>query len=162
MIKMLRLDERLIHGQIATKWSRILNVDRILVANNDAANNEIIKKSLLMAAPSEIKTFITTLDKAVDICNDQRSKDLKILLIVNSPNDLLEITNRISDIEKINIGNYGRIASKVENFDRKTYDRNLYLYDEEVQILKEVISTGIECEVQTIPDDAPKKLKNLI
>ena len=50
MIKMIRLDERLIHGQVATKWSRLLDVDRILVADDEAAENEIVKKSLMMAA----------------------------------------------------------------------------------------------------------------
>lgn len=43
MIKLLRLDDRMIHGQIATKWSRVLSVDRIIVINDEAANNSIVK-----------------------------------------------------------------------------------------------------------------------
>lgn len=50
MIKWVRLDERMIHGQVATKWSQLLGVNRIIVADDQAASNEIIKKSLLMAA----------------------------------------------------------------------------------------------------------------
>ena len=52
MINHIRLDERLIHGQVAIKWSRHTGVNRIIVANDDAAKNPIIQKSLMMAAPS--------------------------------------------------------------------------------------------------------------
>ena len=52
MIKWVRLDERMIHGQVATKWSQLLGVNRIIVADDQAASNEIIKKSLMMAAPA--------------------------------------------------------------------------------------------------------------
>lgn len=44
MITLIRLDERLIHGQIATKWSKHTNVTHIVVANDEAANNKIIQK----------------------------------------------------------------------------------------------------------------------
>ena len=52
MIKMFRIDERLIHGQIAIKWSRHTGVDHIVVGNDAAANSPIIQKSLKMAAPA--------------------------------------------------------------------------------------------------------------
>ena len=58
MIKLLRLDERMIHGQVAIKWSRHLSVDRIVVANDGAASNPIIQKSLMMAEPSTCKVAI--------------------------------------------------------------------------------------------------------
>ena len=64
MIKMVRLDERMIHGQIAIKWSRHLSVDRIIVANDAAASNAIVQKSLMMAAPPTCKTAIKPVDEA--------------------------------------------------------------------------------------------------
>ena len=70
MIKMVRLDERMIHGQIAIKWSRHLDVNRIIVADDDAANNPVIQQSLMMAAPATCKTAIVTVDKAIALCND--------------------------------------------------------------------------------------------
>lgn len=65
MIKSIRLDERLIHGQVATKWSRVLGVNRIIVANDEAASNEVMQKSLMMAAPSTCKVAIVPVEKAV-------------------------------------------------------------------------------------------------
>ena len=85
MIKWVRLDERMIHGQVATKWSRTLGVDRIVVADDTAAASDIMQKSLMMAAPATCKTASVTVDKAVSLCNDPRAAGLKILLIVSTP-----------------------------------------------------------------------------
>ena len=73
MIKLFRIDERLIHGQIAIKWSRHTGVDSIVVANNNAAANTMIQKSLKMAAPPGIKTVIKSIDDAIKTLNDPRS-----------------------------------------------------------------------------------------
>ena len=58
MIKLLRIDERLIHGQVANQWARQLAVDAIVVANDRAATNDLVKTSLKMAAPQGIKVVI--------------------------------------------------------------------------------------------------------
>lgn len=110
MIKWVRLDERMIHGQVATKWSRTLGVDRIVVADDTAAASDIMQKSLMMAAPATCKTAIVTVDKAVSLCNDPRAAGLKILLIVSTPENLLRVAKEVKDIPQINVGNYGRVA----------------------------------------------------
>ena len=162
MISMVRLDERMIHGQIAIKWARHLNVDRIIVINDEAAGNEIIKKSLLMATPSTCKTAIKSVKDSLEVLKDPRCKELKILVIVSNPRDLLTVIKEIDDIPLVNIGNYGRIAPKQDTAARKTYKLNLYAYEDEVEIFKEIIDSKIECNYQTTPEDAPVKLKNAL
>ena len=162
MIKMVRLDERMIHGQIAIKWSRHMGVDRIVVISDEAASNPIIEKSLMMAAPTTAKTAIKGTEDALALLKDPRAKDLKILVIVSSTEDLLRVVNEIDNIPLVNVGNYGRIASKKGDEPRKTYRRNLYAYPDEVEILKKVINTGIECIYQTTPEEAPESLKNAL
>ena len=51
MIALLRIDERLIHGQVATSWSKALDIDTIVCASDEAAQNPLKKKMLLIAAP---------------------------------------------------------------------------------------------------------------
>lgn len=162
MVKWVRLDERMIHGQVATKWSRLLQVNRIVVADDTAAGSEIMQKSLMMAAPTTCKTAIVTVDKAISLCNDPRGASLSILLIVSTPENLLRVAREVKDIPQINVGNYGRIAPKHGDEMRKTYHPNLYAYDDEVAILKQVIATGIPCNMQTIPDDAPQDLAKVL
>ena len=162
MIKWVRLDERMIHGQVATKWSRTLGVDRIIVADDTAAGNEIMQKSLMMAAPATCKTAIVSVEKGIALCNDPRAAALKILLIVSTPQNLLRVAKEVKDIPQINVGNYGRIAPKNGTQQRHTYTKNLYAYADEVAILKEIMATGIPCNVQTIPDDIPQELSKVL
>ena len=181
MIKWVRLDERMIHGQVATKWSRTLGVDRIVVADDTAAASDIMQKSLMMAAPATCKTAIVTVDKAVSLCNDPRAAGLKILLIVSGadkadilyqslcgpitphvPASILQLHNEVKDIPQINVGNYGRVAPKHGTEARKTYTKNLYAYEDEVEVLRQVMATGIPCNVQTIPDDVPQELSKVL
>ncbi|MDO4198314.1 MAG: PTS sugar transporter subunit IIB [Erysipelotrichaceae bacterium] len=162
MIKLVRLDERMIHGQVATKWSRVLGVNRIIVADDMAANSDTMKNALMMAAPATCKVAIVTVDKAIELCNDPRSESLSILLIVASIENLLRVAKEVKGVPQINVGNYGRIAPKVDGAIRDTYSKNLYAYDSEVALLKEVMATGIPCNVQTIPDDAPVELSSVV
>lgn len=163
MIRLIRLDERMIHGQIAIKWSRHTGVNRIIVANDEAASNDIVKKSLLMAAPSTCKTAIRSVEKSIELINDPRAKNLKILVIVSTPEDLLKVIDSVNEkVPQINIGNYGRIAPKKGMEIRKTYGANLYAYNHEVEIFKEILDYGIETIYQTTPEDTPEPLAKVL
>ena len=107
-------------------------------------------------------TAIVTVDKAVSLCNDPRAAGLKILLIVSTPENLLRVAREVKDIPQINVGNYGRIAPKHGTEARKTYTKNLYAYEDEVEVLRQVMATGIPCNVQTIPDDVPQELSKVL
>ena len=162
MIVIVRLDERMIHGQVAIKWSRHMNIERIIVGNKEASENDIIQKSLMMAAPSTCKVAIKDIDGTIALLNDPRGKNLRMMCIVSNPDDLLKVAQNVKDIDLINIGNYGRIASKRGDQARKTYNRNLYAYDDEVETLKKVIETGIKCVFQTTPDETPESLSKIL
>lgn len=162
MIKMLRLDERLIHGQVVIKWSRHLSVNRILVLNDEAANNDLIKKSLMMAAPSDAKVAITTMDEGISLLSDPRAESLSILILVKTPLDVLKLMKSVDGIKTVNIGNFGRVAPREGSGARKLYRNNLYLYDSEVEIIRQILDTGVECNYQTTPEDKPDSVKKII
>ncbi len=112
MISLVRLDERLIHGQVAIKWSRHTGVDRIVVIDEKAANNGIIQKSLMMAAPNTVKVAIKSVDAGIKLLQDPRCEAMKILIIVSNINDLNKVLESVKGIPLVNIGNYGRVAPK--------------------------------------------------
>lgn len=164
MITLLRLDERLIHGQIAIKWSRHTGVNHIVVLSDSAAANPIIQKSLMMAAPSTCKVAIKSMDAGLKLLQDPRCHAMKILVLVQTPDDLLKVVENAPDIEKINVGNYGRVAAKRSEQERTRYGNNLYCYDDEKETLKKVMEAAgnIECIYQTIPDEQPEKLLDVL
>lgn len=158
MIKLFRIDERLIHGQIAIKWSRHLNITHIVVANQAAANNVLIQKSLKMAAPAGVKVAIKGIEEAAALIHDPRSESLQMLVLVDSPEDALELVKNISGVDKINVGNYGRVAAEKPNQPRKSYALNIYCDESEVAAFKKLIATGISIYYQTIPEDTAVSL----
>ena len=162
MIKLIRLDERMIHGQVAIKWSRHLSVDRIIVANDAAAANAVVQKSLMMAAPPTAKVAIKSVQDTITMLKNPKAANHDILLIVANPDDLLEMVRNVEGIQAVNIGNYGRVAAKRGTESRKTYSNNLYAYPDEAEVLKQVAQSGIPTTVQTIPDDAPVDLMKLL
>ena len=113
MITMMRVDDRLIHGQVAVMWSKELQIQRIIVASDRIAANELQVSALKMAAPADVKAAILPIDKAAGIINDPRSKDMKILVISNDPADLLHLAEKIGERPVLNIANYGRSGGAV-------------------------------------------------
>lgn len=162
LIKLFRIDERLIHGQIAIKWSRHTGVDSIVVANDKAAASPLVQKSLKMAAPAGIKTVIKSLDAAVATLNDPRCEPLKVLVLVNSPKDAVTLARQVKGIPFVNVGNYGRVAPKQVGVERQRLANNLYCYDEELAELRELMATGLACIYQTTPEEQAVPLEELV
>ncbi|HMG11420.1 MAG TPA: PTS sugar transporter subunit IIB, partial [Mucilaginibacter sp.] len=83
MIKLTRIDDRLVHGQVAMTWTPALGADCLIVANDKVAQDEFMKMTLGLAKPALAKLFIKSLADTVTFLNDPRSQSLKILVLVN-------------------------------------------------------------------------------
>ena len=160
MIQMIRIDERLIHGQVAVLWSKELGVDRIVVVNDKAAADPILVSTLKMAAPSAVKVIILSHEKANVLLNDPRLADAKVLVVVNSPQDAQKLVERVTGIQKVNIGNYGK--ANIESDTRKQLNDNVFLDESDRDALKKIISVGIPTEYQLIPAQAAQNLRTVL
>ena len=78
-INNIRIDDRLIHGQVSTMWSNKLGVTRLMVVNDAVANNDMQKQVLRMAVPAGISSSIITEEKA--ITNIKNEKDVCFLQV---------------------------------------------------------------------------------
>ena len=151
----------MIHGQVAIKWSRHTGVDRIVVANDEAAGNKIIQQSLMMAAPATAKVTIRSVADSITLLKDPRAAGHKILVIISNPKDLIKILEEVKEIPLINIGNYGRIAPEKPGMPRKRYGNNIYCDEVEVESFKHLIAPGLKCIYQTTPEEPAEDITNL-
>ncbi|MBO1138464.1 PTS sugar transporter subunit IIB [Enterococcus avium] len=159
MINMVRIDERLIHGQVAMIWSKQLGVDRIIVVNEKAATDPILSSTLKMAAPDSVKVIILNEEKAKVLLKDPRINDLNILVIVNSPKDALFVVEN-ADIKKVNIGNYGKASKNGE--ERSKLNDNVFLGEQDKDYLREIIKLGVITEYQLVPDQPITDMKTVL
>ncbi|HES0321025.1 TPA: PTS sugar transporter subunit IIB, partial [Streptococcus pyogenes] len=91
MITQIRVDDRLIHGQVAVVWTKELNAPLLVVANDEAAKNEITQMTLKMAVPNGMKLLIRSVEDSIKLFNDPRATDKRIFVIVNSVKDACAI-----------------------------------------------------------------------
>ena len=91
MIVQLRIDERLIHGQITTAWSRFLDVSRIVVANDRLSKDELTTQTLLMSAPAGKKVAVRSIENTITLLSDPRIDTVRVLVIVDNPKDAVTL-----------------------------------------------------------------------
>ncbi|MGX6979379.1 PTS system mannose/fructose/N-acetylgalactosamine-transporter subunit IIB [Vagococcus elongatus] len=161
MIKLVRVDERLVHGQVAVSWTKFLGVNRIIVADDEASENETQKIAMNMAVPEGTKLSVVPVEKAVSLLNDPRAAKLSIFVVVRNPENALTLINNVKDIPKINFGNYGRM-SEGDSSDKIKLEANLYVTDAELETIKEIIGTNVPTKYQTVPSEKEFDLKSMI
>ena len=91
MIVQLRIDERLIHGQITTAWSRFLDVSRIVVANDRLSKDELTTQTLLMSAPAGKKVAVRSIENTITLLSDPRIETVRVLVIVDNTKDAVTL-----------------------------------------------------------------------
>lgn len=161
LISLLRIDDRLIHGQVAVVWSRYLGVNRIVVANDEILSNKVQIMALKMSVPEGIKPFFVSLDKAIQLLNNPKSDKLKIMVVVNKPKDALKIAKKVSNIPLINLGNYGRVGSE-DMKGKKQLSKNIFITPDDEKDLKKLLETNIKINVQPVPTDPDVQLSSLL
>lgn len=160
MISMARIDERLIHGQVAFVWTKHLGVNRIIVANDSVAKNEIQKMSLKMAVPDTTKCSILAVDEAINVLNDLRAKALKILILVNNPADARRIIEKVDDIPYVNISNYGLLSRDLSS--KKKITDTIYVTDDDIEEFNKIFRYGKRVEYQVVPTNPIRSLEDLL
>jgi len=160
MIDVLRLDERLIHGQVAVGWVKGSNFDTLLVVDDQSAKDEFVKKTLYMAAPNNIRTFIMTTQEALNVLTDERSRERHIFTVVRHIDTLLEIAEKEIEVKEINIGNYGRLV--LSDKQRYSYGGKLFLDDEEKAKLLSLSRLNIPSSFQLSPQAPKQSLESVL
>jgi fructoselysine and glucoselysine-specific PTS system IIB component len=156
MIKLTRIDDRLIHGQVAFTWTPALSADCLIVANDKVAKDVFLKMTLNLAKPASAKLLIKSLADTVTFLNDPRSQGLKILLIINSVKDAFALANEVSEITSVN---FGGIRTKEG---ARSISKAVAVTDEDIIVIKEMLGKGIELEVRQVPTDKKILIETLI
>ncbi|ELU5588750.1 PTS sugar transporter subunit IIB [Clostridium perfringens] len=143
----IRIDDRLIHGQVATMWTNNLGATRIMVINDEVANNDLQKSVLRMAAPSNVSTSIITREIALKNIYSGKYEGQKVFIIVKSPLDLLYLVKNGLDIKKINVGNMSAKSNT------EVIRPSISVTAEEKEAFKELIDRGVEITTIMTPTD---------
>ncbi|EMF0369997.1 PTS sugar transporter subunit IIB [Enterococcus faecium] len=162
MITQIRVDDRLIHGQVAVVWTKELNAPLLVVANDEAAKNEVMQMTLKMAVPNGMKLLIRSVDDAINIFNDPRGADKRIFVIVNSVSDANKIAQNVENIETVNVANAGRF-DKSDPSTKKMIFPSVQLNPNELAAAKELAKLDrVNSYNQVLPSNPRLSLKDAL
>lgn len=152
-----RIDERLIHGQVATFWTRSMNISRVMVISNDIVQDDLEKEALKLAVPKGIKLSILTEDNAVKRLNKGIYQDERVMIIVNKPSITLSLLDKGLRIEEITVGNMGQKEG------RKKITNSIYANKNELNTFEKIINKeNVKIYSQMVPNDDKKDFRKLV
>lgn len=151
-----RIDDRLIHGQVAAFWCNTLNAQRIMVANDSVAADELQKSVLRMVAPPGIATSIISKERAAENIKSGKYGKERVMLILKNPKDALDLINLGIEIKSINIGNMAHKENTVQ------IKRSINVTPEDIENFKKLNSAGVELTSIMVPDEPKTNLMDYL
>ena len=143
-----RMDNRLIHGQILVSWKSALKLDHIIVCNDNVAKDPLQVAVLKAVAPNGVKVSILSVKEAADYCLSPASENEKIFILAKFPEDGWGLVENGLSLPVLNLGNqaYVRNSQKVSN--------TVFLTESGVQALKKIHEAGIKITCRMMPTNS--------
>ena len=148
-VTVMRIDDRLIHGQIVTRWIDYAEAKKILVVDDKAAADSMQQMLLKLAVPSGITLEILTKKAALEKIRQDQSEE-KVLLIMRNPAEANAFLEMGFSIDRINVGT---ISNSKSVTGRKKILNYIYLEPQDAEALQAMADKGITLDVRAIPGE---------
>lgn len=156
MIVNVRIDERLIHGQVATMWTNHLKANRIMVVDNVVVKNDMEKDVLKMAKPNSVKLSILTTKGASARIQNGQYDDQRVFLIVKNPATLVELVDSGVVLEEINVGN---MSAKKGS---KQVAKSIGVTSDDIAAFNHLNEKGVKLVAQMVPNEDKSDFMKLL
>ncbi|MBN1558670.1 PTS sugar transporter subunit IIB [candidate division KSB1 bacterium] len=146
---MIRIDDRLIHGQVVVGWGSVLKPDRILLSSDDVATVEWQRTIYLSAVPESLHASVLTLEDSIKALTSADFGDEKVLLLVDSPKSIIFFVENGVDIKEVNVGgmHFKPGKNQIAPF--------IFVDKEDVANFKILCEKGIKLEGRDVPTRSP-------
>ncbi|EIV99435.1 PTS system mannose/fructose/N-acetylgalactosamine-transporter subunit IIB [Thermoanaerobacter siderophilus] len=155
-IMLVRIDDRLIHGQVVTAWVKFTGANRIVIVDDGVTQDEFMINVLKMAAPPSVKIEIYNVEKASQVLKEGGDDKDRVIILAKTPTTIFSLINKGVEIKEVNIGGIGAAPG------RKQFYKNISVSEEEKNILKEMINLGVSVYIQIVPDDKKISVDKLL
>lgn len=148
-----RVDSRLLHGQVATGWSRSTGCNRIIVVSDAVSKDKLRTQMIKDAAPSGIKAHVVPIKQMIKLAQDDKHfGGQKALLLFETPEDAYKAISGGVPIKSLNIGSMAHSTGKVQP------DKVLAFNQEDIDTYKKLEKMGVKMDVRKVPTDKPDNL----
>ena len=156
VIGLARIDDRLIHGQVATRWTKETNVTRIIVVSDEVAADNVRKTLLTQVAPPGVTAHVVDVAKMIRVYNNPKYAGERVMLLFTNPTDVLRIVEEGVKITTVNIGGMAYRQGKTQVNNAVSVD------EKDIAAFKKLNERNIELEVRKVSNDPKLKMMDLI
>lgn len=146
-IKLCRIDDRLIHGQVATVWAHEANAARIIICSDAVANDPIRKKLVVQVGPPGIKVSVVDIEKAIRVYNNPKYENDTVFFLYTCPQDVLSMVRGGVPIRSVNIGGMAFKEGKSQITKAVSVD------DSDKEAFRALHELGVELEIRPVVTD---------
>lgn len=155
-IVLARVDSRLLHGQVATAWTKSTNPNRIIVVSDSVAKDDLRKKLIEEAAPPGVKANVVPIKKIIEVSRDPRFGNTKALLLFENPQDVLRTIEGGVDINVVNVGSMAHSVGKV------MVNKVLSMNSDDVDTFEKLKAKNVKFDVRKVPNDSTSNMDELL
>ncbi|WP_285315678.1 PTS mannose transporter subunit IIAB [Providencia rettgeri] len=156
VIALARIDDRLIHGQVATRWTKETQVKRIIVVSDDVAKDQVRSTLLKQVAPPGVTAHVVDVAKCIRVYNNPKYAGERVMLLFTNPTDVKRIVEEGVDVKSVNIGG-------MAYHDGKTMVTNaVSINQEDIDAFNYLNDKKIELEVRKVSSDSKVYMMDLI
>lgn len=149
MIVGVRIDFRLIHGQVANLWANAKQVSRFMVVDDQLATDDMQKQVLRMACPAAVKLSVLPLEKASANIQAGKYDAQRLFILAKKPETLLRLIESGVQLPEINVGNMSSLNEV------KRVGLNIGMDECDIEAFKKLQEKGIHMYAQMVPSDTP-------
>ena len=155
-IVLARIDTRLLHGQVATTWTKMTKPDRIIVCSDGVAQDELRKTMIVQAAPPGVHVHVVPIKKIIEIAHDTRFGNTKAMLLFETPQDMLRAIEGGVEIKEANLGSMAHSVGKVVVTSAVAMD------EDDVKTLEAIRECGTTFDVRKVPADSAENFEAML
>lgn len=155
-VELLRIDDRLVHGQVVEGWAKSLRINHIIVASDSVYADEMQKALYLLAVPYGTELSCLPLSEAAQAWNANQWKNERALVLVSTPEDAYRLFEEGAPIKTVNLGGLHFRASRVQIL------KGISLDDLDVRALKGLMSKNVFVEARSLPLDEPVNMASYL
>ncbi|MDR5587919.1 MULTISPECIES: mannose/fructose/sorbose PTS transporter subunit IIA [Clostridium] len=152
-----RIDSRLLHGQVATAWTKTVQPTRIIVVSDAVAKDELRKKLIQQAAPPGVKAHVVPVDHMIKLAkDDQHFGGQRALLLFENPEDVLRVVEGGVPLKTINVGSMAHSIGKVQP------NKVLAFNQKDIDTFNKLKQAGLNFDVRKVPNDSKGNMDEIL
>lgn len=152
-----RIDSRLLHGQVATAWTKTVQPTRIIVVSDAVAKDNLRKSLIQQAAPPGVKAHVVPINHMIKLAKDDKHfGGQRAMLLFENPEDVLRVVEGGVPLKTINVGSMAHSTGKVQP------NKVLAFNQEDIDTFNKLKKAGIDFDVRKVPSDSKGNMDEIL